>query len=166
MAETPQEFERRTGGEEWLAYWEAGRRRELRFQRCLRCGTWRFPPQAMCASCHSLEHEWALASGKARLLSWVVVHPPVLPAWKERTPYVVVLVESEEGCRTMGNLLGATESPDRFQRSQRRDPRRISSRLAIQHRRLNDAGAHRVDTDSRRRILQCGSTGESDDAVL
>jgi uncharacterized OB-fold protein len=108
MANPETEFERRTGGEEWVPYWAAGRRRELRFQRCASCRTWRFPPQAMCAACHSLEHEWALASGKARLLSWVVVHPPVLPAWKERTPYVVVLVESEEGCRTMGNLLGAS----------------------------------------------------------
>ena len=108
MSETAQDIERRTGGEEWLPYWAAGRQRELRFQRCLACKAWRFPPQPMCGSCHSLEYEWALASGKAQLLSWVVVHPPVLPAWKERTPYVVVLVESEEGCRTMGNLLGAT----------------------------------------------------------
>jgi uncharacterized OB-fold protein len=108
MADASAEFERRTGGEEWIPYWDAGRRRELRFQRCTACGQWRFPPQPMCASCHSLDHEWALSSGKARLLSWVVVYPPVLPAWKERTPYVVVLVESAEGCRTMGNLLGAT----------------------------------------------------------
>ena len=108
MADAAAEFERRTGGEEWIPYWDAGRRRELRFQRCTACGQWRFPPQPMCASCHSLDHEWALSSGKARLLSWVVVYPPVLPAWKERTPYVVVLVESDEGCRTMGNLLGAT----------------------------------------------------------
>jgi hypothetical protein len=107
MSETPDVFERRTGGEEWLPYWAAGRRRELCFQRCVACKTWRFPPQAMCAACHSFAHEWALASGRAHLLSWVVVYPPVLPAWKARTPYVVVLVESEEGCRTMGNLLGA-----------------------------------------------------------
>ena len=107
MSDPTPDFERRTGGEEWLPYWAAARRRELRFQRCTGCGAWRFPPEAMCADCHSLEHEWALASGRARLLSWVVVHPPVLPAWKDRTPYVVVLVESDEGCRTMGNLLGA-----------------------------------------------------------
>jgi uncharacterized OB-fold protein len=101
------EFVRRTGGPEWQPYWEAGRRRELRFPRCTACGTWRFPPQPMCAACGSVASEWALASGEARLLSWVVCHPPVLPAWKERTPYVVVLVECTEGVRTMGNLVGA-----------------------------------------------------------
>jgi uncharacterized protein len=101
------EFVRRTGGPEWQPYWDAGRRRELRFQRCTECGVWRFPPQPMCATCGSVASEWALASGQGRLLSWVVCHPPVLPAWKERTPYVVVLVECEEGVRTMGNLVGA-----------------------------------------------------------
>ena len=99
---------RRTGGYEWMPYWEAARSRELRFPRCLACGTWRFPPGPMCPRCHSLEQEWALASGRATLLSWVVIHPPVLPAWKERTPYTVVLVECEEGVRTMGGIVGMT----------------------------------------------------------
>ncbi len=108
MADATADFERRTGGEWWLPYWAAGRARELRFQRCSACKTWRHPPGPMCSSCLSLESEWAKASGRATLVSWVVVHPPVLPAWKERTPFVVVLVECEEGVRTMGNLLGAT----------------------------------------------------------
>jgi uncharacterized protein len=102
-----EEFVRRNGGPDWIPYWEAGRRRELRFQRCTACGTWRHPPGPMCARCLSFESEWALASGRARLLSWVVCHPPLLPAWKERAPYTVVLVECEEGVRTMGNFLGA-----------------------------------------------------------
>src|SRR5262249_60829227 len=50
----------------------------------------------------------ARGRGKAPPLPWVAVPPPVLPAWKERTPFVVVLVQCEEGPRTMGNLLGAT----------------------------------------------------------
>jgi hypothetical protein len=105
---TTGDFERRTGGEHWVPYWAAGRAGELRFQRCAACKTWRHPPGPMCPQCLSMESEWGRASGKATLLSWVVVHPPVLPAWKERTPFVVVLVQCEEGPRTMGNLLGAT----------------------------------------------------------
>ena len=64
----------------------------------------------MCPRCLSFASEWALASGRGRLLSWVVCHPPVLPAWKERAPYPVVLVECEEGVRTMGGL--ARRRPD------------------------------------------------------
>ena len=99
-----EEFVRRTGGPDWIPYWEAGRRRELRFQRCTDCGDVALPPGPMCPRCLSFASEWALASGRARLLSWVVCHPPLLPAWKERAPYTVVLVECEEGVRTMGNL--------------------------------------------------------------
>jgi hypothetical protein len=104
----PADFERRSGGEHWVPYWAAGRERELRFQRCTSCKTWRHPPGPMCPKCLSTESAWDLASGRATLLSWVVVHPPVLPAWKDKTPFVVVLVQCEEGPRTMGNLLGAT----------------------------------------------------------
>lgn len=106
MSDEP--FVRRTGGPDWIPYWAAARERTLRFQRCAGCRAWRFPPQPMCPRCSSLESAWEPASGRARLLSWVVVYPPVLPAWKERTPFAVVLVECEEGVRTMGGLLGAT----------------------------------------------------------
>lgn len=105
-----EEFVRRTGGSDWIPYWAAARGRELRFQRCTSCKRWRFPPGPMCPQCGSTESEWALASGRARLLSWVIVHPPVLPAWKDRVPVPVVLVECDEGVRTMGNLIGA--APD------------------------------------------------------
>src|SRR2546426_219434 len=102
------EFVRRTGGADWVSYWAAARVRELRFQRCTGCRRWRHPPGPMCPHCLSMESEWAQASGRARLVSWVVVHPPVLPAWKDRVPYPVVLVECEEGVRTIGGLVGAT----------------------------------------------------------
>src|SRR5438046_1151805 len=92
------ELVRRTGGADWVPYWAAARARELRFQRCSGCRRWRHPPGPMCPHCLSPESEWARASGRARLVSWVVVHPPVLPAWKDRVPYPVVLVECEEVC--------------------------------------------------------------------
>lgn len=101
-------FFRHTGGPDWAPYWAAARERRLAFQRCSECRAWRFPPGPTCPSCLSMKSDWAPVSGRARLLSWVVCHPPVLPAWKERTPYPVVLVECEEGPRTMGGLVGAT----------------------------------------------------------
>ena len=104
----PSAFERRTGGQDWVPYWAAGRARELHFQRCRACGHWRHPPGPMCPACQSLDSEWARATGRARLVSWVVIHPPTLPAWKDRAPYPVVLVECEEGVRTIGGLVGAT----------------------------------------------------------
>ena len=48
-------------------------------------------------------------SGHGRVFSYVVCHPPVLPAFGERVPYAVLLVELEEDprIRLIGNLLDA-----------------------------------------------------------
>jgi hypothetical protein len=35
----------------------------------------------------------------------VVAHPPVLPAFAEKTPFNVAVVELDEGVRMVGNLL-------------------------------------------------------------
>ena len=40
--------------------------------------------------------------------SWVVAHPPVLPAFADKAPYNVVVVELDEGVRMVGNLLDVT----------------------------------------------------------
>ena len=56
-----------------------------------------------------MESEWAQASGRARLLSWVVVHPPVLPGVEgARAVRRRARRSARKGARTMGNLLGAT----------------------------------------------------------
>ncbi len=89
-------------------YWAATSRGELCIQRCAACGHWRFPPRPMCPRCHSMESAWPRVSGRGTLYSWVVCHPPLLPAFAEGAPYAVVLVELEEdpGLRLVGNLTG------------------------------------------------------------
>ena len=86
-------------------FWEAAARHELVVQRCTACGSFRHPPRPMCPRCRSFDHEWAQASGRGLVWSWVIAHPPVLPAFAERAPYNVVVVELEEGVRMIGNLL-------------------------------------------------------------
>ena len=90
-------------------YWEAAQRRELVVQRCGACERLRFPPQPMCDACGSFEIEWARMSGRGTVYSFVVAHPPVLPAFQERAPFAIVLVELEEdpALRIVGNLLDA-----------------------------------------------------------
>ena len=86
-------------------FWEAAARHELLVQRCAGCGEFRHPPRPMCPRCSSFEHTWERASGRARVWSWVVAHNPVLPAFADRVPYNVVVVELDEGVRMIGNLL-------------------------------------------------------------
>ncbi|MCA1831589.1 MAG: Zn-ribbon domain-containing OB-fold protein [Actinomycetota bacterium] len=92
-------------------FWKAAARHELVLQRCAACGAYRHPPRPMCPSCLSMESVWVPASGHGRVWSWVVVHPPVLPAFAEKTPYNVAVIELDEGVRMVGNVLGI-DQPD------------------------------------------------------
>ena len=88
-------------------YWEGCREGELRMQRCGRCRHLRFPPRPMCPRCQSLESDWVPLSGRGTVYSFVFCHPPLLPAFQERAPLLVVLVELEEGedLRILGNWM-------------------------------------------------------------
>ncbi len=93
-------------------YWQGCREGELRMQRCKPCGHLRFPPRPMCPRCQSFESGWVPVSGRGTVYSWVVAHPPLLPAFADRAPLAVLLVELEEGqdLRIIGNLMG--EGPE------------------------------------------------------
>jgi len=86
-------------------FWEAAARHELVLQTCSSCGVVRHPPRPVCPSCLSWESTWKPASGRGTVWSWVVAHPPVLPAFADKAPYNVVVVELDEGVRMVGNLL-------------------------------------------------------------
>lgn len=92
-------------------FWEGCAKSELRVQRCEGCGEMRVPPRPMCPSCRSLKSEWVPVSGRAKIWSVVVPHPPLLPAYAELAPYAVITVELDEDpkLRMIGNLV---TSPD------------------------------------------------------
>ena len=86
---------------EFYAYLARG---ELRLQRCGSCGVWRHPPRHACASCGSRDATWERASGRGTVFSWTVTHRPVDPAFTP--PYAILVVQTEEGPRLVGNLRG------------------------------------------------------------
>lgn len=92
-------------------FWDWCARGQLRVQACASCGRRRMPPRPMCPWCNSLESSWEPTSGRGRIWSFVVAHPPLLQHYAEQAPYNVVVVELEEepAIRFVGNLV---ESPD------------------------------------------------------
>jgi uncharacterized protein len=92
---------------ETAGYFEGARRGELRVQACRACGRLRHPPALMCARCQSTEREWRAVSGRGRVWSFVVAHPPLLTGFDDLAPYNVVLVELEEDrtIRVAGQLV-------------------------------------------------------------
>ncbi len=77
-------------------YWDFAKRHELRMQHCAECRTPRFPPRPMCPQCQSPRDEWVRMAGTGTVYSWIVVHPPVLPAFADDAPYAVVLVQLDD----------------------------------------------------------------------
>ena len=97
-------------------FWEGCKRHELSFQRCTRCGTFRFPPRNVCPDCMALDHEWVRASGRGKIHSFVVVHQAFGPAWKEDVPYPIAIVELDNGIRLITRIVGrGKKSPDSLQ---------------------------------------------------
>ncbi len=71
----------------------------------------RFPPRVMCPWCHSTSRRWEAVSGRGTIWSFVVPHPPLLPAYAELAPYNVIVVALVEDptLRLVGNLVTRPE---------------------------------------------------------
>ncbi|MET8960126.1 OB-fold domain-containing protein [Streptomyces sp. NPDC004074] len=99
--------------EDGAPFWEFAAHGELRVQACADCGEPRFPPRPCCPHCGSFASEWRPTSGKGRIWSYVIAHPPLLPAYAARAPYNVVVVELAEAphIRLVGNLVSGPDAP-------------------------------------------------------
>ncbi|MFI6022270.1 Zn-ribbon domain-containing OB-fold protein [Streptomyces sp. NPDC051287] len=103
-------------------FWEYAALGELRVQTCADCHEPRFPPRPCCPHCQSFASEWRPTSGRGRIWSYVVPHPPLLPDYAAQAPYNVVVVELADAprVRLVGNLVSAAGaaldslSPDRI----------------------------------------------------
>ena len=87
-------------------YWAAARDEKLKIQKCAECGTLRFFPRHLCTECGSDNTEWAEISGRGSVQSFTIVHRAAFPEFQAITPYVVALIDLEEGPRMMTNIVG------------------------------------------------------------
>ena len=86
-------------------FWADLREHRLTCQRCSKCAKFRFPPQAFCPACLASEFEWVPVSGKGKVYSHVTYHRAWHPAYQEKVPYNVSLIDLEEGIRMMSNVV-------------------------------------------------------------
>jgi uncharacterized OB-fold protein len=93
--------------EETRPFWEGARRGELRVQQCPDTGRLLFPPRTRSPWGDRRPPAWTRVSGRGRIWSFAVPHPPLLPPFEALAPYVVVLVALEEDARVrlVGNLV-------------------------------------------------------------
>jgi uncharacterized protein len=91
---------------ESVPYWKAAREHRLEIQRCEACGQYWFPPSQSCPHCQSANFTWTPVSGRGKVFSFVTYHRVYHPAFAKEVPYVVALVELEEGPRLLTNIVG------------------------------------------------------------
>jgi uncharacterized OB-fold protein len=86
-------------------YWEGARRHELLLQRCTSCRRFRFYPRSICPHCFSDTFEWRRSTGRGTIYSYTVIHRPPFPAFRDKVPYVLALIELKEEVRMMSNII-------------------------------------------------------------
>jgi len=61
----------------------------------------------MCPRCRSIAVTWVPTSGRGTIWSFIVPHPPLLPAYSELAPYnaIVVALDDDPTIRFVGNLV-------------------------------------------------------------
>jgi uncharacterized OB-fold protein len=86
-------------------FWEATREGRIALCHCPGCGTWLGRPMERCYNCGE-PTAFADVAGNGTIYSYIVVHNPSVPAFAHLVPYVIALVELDEGPRLPGILLG------------------------------------------------------------
>ncbi|MFJ6569941.1 Zn-ribbon domain-containing OB-fold protein [Streptomyces sp. NPDC091292] len=99
--------------EDGAPFWSYAAEGELRVQACDGCGELRFPPRPCCPHCQSFASSWRRMSGRGRVWSYVVPHPPLLPAYAAVAPYNAIVVELSDAprIRLVGNLVTGPDAP-------------------------------------------------------
>jgi uncharacterized OB-fold protein len=113
MPDTDPQFLLPAPDEDSQPFWDGCARGELLMQACASCGRRRFPPRPMCPWCRSFDTKWDQMSGRATVWSYVVTHPPLLPAYAAVAPYnvVVVVLDDDATLRMVGNLVNEADAP-------------------------------------------------------
>lgn len=92
-------------------FWEGCARGIVRFQCCADCATVQRIPRSFCQACQSGALVWRDSAGIGRVLSHTTVHRAPTPAFRDEVPYLIVLVDMDEGFRLMVNLAAGADAP-------------------------------------------------------
>ncbi len=96
-------------------YWNKAKEHELWLRKCDDCDKAYFYPRDIAPGCFSRNTSWMQASGKATLFTYAIVHRPFHPGYVDDIPYVVAIVELEEGPKMATNIVMEDPTPEKLQ---------------------------------------------------
>lgn len=86
-------------------FWKASKQHRLVIQYCSDCQTYIFYPRKYCPECWSSALEWKNACGRAKVFAFTITRDMVEPKFMPDLPYVLALVDLEEGVRMMTRIV-------------------------------------------------------------
>ena len=86
----------------WLGTLEG----KLLVQECSVCGQRQLYGRSLCTNCHSAALSWIEATGQGTIYSRTIIRQNPSRSFKHMIPFVVALVDLDEGPRLMTNIVG------------------------------------------------------------
>lgn len=86
-------------------FWDGCKREKLFIQQCKECGKNIFYPKLYCPFCLSKELSWIQATGKGRIYTYMIVYGYQPTEFEADLPYVVAVIDLEEGVKIMSNIV-------------------------------------------------------------
>jgi len=87
-------------------YWDAAAAGKLVIQQCQDCHAKQFYPRNLCTKCASDNLGWLTCSGRGNVYTYTVNHRAPHAHFKTQLPYVVAMIDLDEGVRLMANIVG------------------------------------------------------------
>jgi uncharacterized OB-fold protein len=88
------------------AFWEGTKRGELLIQKCNGCGELIFYPEPRCPRCDAADFSWVKSSGRGKVVTFTVVEKGAPPEFWIDQPFVLAIVELDEGVNIGTNVVG------------------------------------------------------------
>lgn len=87
-------------------YWQGAADGKLLLQYCSKCARHLFYPRPWCPHCYGSALEWRQASGRGEVHTFSVVYAAPCVGFEADAPYVVAVIDLQEGPRMMANIVG------------------------------------------------------------
>lgn len=93
-------------------FWDSLKQHAMKIQRCNDTGKYFFYPRGLSPFTLSDNISWEPVSGRGTLHAFTIVYNQRQPGFADEVPYVVAMVELEEGPRMMTNLVDVQADPE------------------------------------------------------
>jgi uncharacterized protein len=86
-------------------FWDGLREGKVRIQYSPSSDQWVFYPRVLAPGTLADDLEWREISGRGSVYTYTIAYRPTSPAWRDRVPQVIAVVEVDEGARIPTELV-------------------------------------------------------------